>query len=366
MMILKENLMLALTIGGSMAGKNKVVPIFEYIKCEIANGNLVVTSNDGECEAKYSVPYEHSDANFAFCVASKDFINTIKSIKDNNVELLCEGDKVIIKHSKGNASLPYNDAKVFPQATNDGVASMAVMPSDKIAEWLKTSQNFVGRDDLRSIMQGMLLRFTPHLCEVCATDAHKLFCDDYTLTEEYAPFEAVIPSRCFGALSAILGTCGEVAIYNYDRNIEFVGNNCSISIRKIEGVFPNFRAVIPQVAPNDAHFVVSKADFIESVSRAGIYVELATSKLKLNLCNGKLHINGTNLEFDKYADEYLNVQGGNSVGFEMYLKADYLLSCLNSIIDDKVGVSVIDSQRPIVLTDEARQGKTIIQMPMVG
>jgi DNA polymerase-3 subunit beta len=364
MMISKENLMYALTIGGALAGKNKVVPIFEYVKCEVKGKDFIVTSNDSECEAKYRVPYEESECDFAFCVIAKDFISTVKSIKDDNVSLVIDGETLLIKHSKGVAHLPTTDANVFPVNVRDGVAEQLVMPSDKLVEWIKTSQNFVGKDDLRPIMSGMFMRVKPSLIEVCATDAHKMFCDEFTLVDDFAPFEAVIPARCFGALLNILNTCEKVEVFNYEKNIEFLTDFGAIVCRKIEGNFPNFRAVIPQTKPNDGCFNVSKADFIESVSRAGMFTDVSTARLKLEVTDGKLHINGTNVDFCKYADEYLNV--GSNSNFEISLKADYLLSCLNSIIDDNVIAWVISPDRPIIFEDGARQGKIILQMPMVG
>lgn len=362
--ISKDSLMHALTVGGACAGKNKVVPIFEFVKCEVKDGEFVVRSYDGECSVNCSVPYVDTDADFAFCVNAKDFVSTIKSIKDDNVAIEVSNTLVLIKHNKGVAQLPIVDADSFPVIEYNGVAQSCVISSEKMIEWIKVAQNFVAKDELRPVMMGLYMSVTPNLCEVCATDAHKMFCDDHTLYGNDSVFNAVLPARCFNAVLSVLSTCDEVTIYNYDKNLEFRSFTCSVVCRKIEGNFPNYKAVIPSIQPNQSNFVVKKSDFIESASRAGMYADISTSRLELEVNNNKLHITGRSVDFDKVADEFIDVK--SNVCATISLKADYLLSCLNSIFDNDVLAYMFDSNRPIVFKDAQRGGKTILQMPMVG
>lgn len=367
-MITKKDLMHALNVGGAVAGKNKVVPIFEYVKCEVDGNLLTVYSNDGECGARCTVPCTLHDETFAFCVNASDFMRTIKSIKDDSVNLRVENGFLLIEHAKGVAQLPVNSDNTFPVFEDDGTAIMATMPSAKLAEWLKLSNNFIAKDDLRPILQGMMLRAESGVFEACATDAHKLFTDKSDVDVVVnTPFDVVIPARCCAAISNVLATDDTVIIRNYDKNVEFIGDNCAVSCRKLEGNFPNYRAVIPNIEQANK-FVVGCEDFQESVVRAGMYSDMETSQLKLEAQATKLHIVAENLDLDKMANEYVDFIEANTAKStcRVSLKADYLLSCINSLSTGPVDVYIGSPDRAVVFKDRVRANKIILQMPLMS
>ena len=367
-MITKKDLMHALNVGGAVAGKNKVVPIFEYVKCEVDGNLLTVYSNDGECGARCTVPCTLHDEPFAFCVNAGDLTKTVKSIKDESVTLRVENGFLLIEHAKGVAQLPVNSDNTFPKFDENDVAMMATMPTAKLAEWLKLSLNFVAKDDLRPILQGMLLRAECECFEACATDAHKLFTDksDSDVVVN-TPFDVIIPSRCFPAIHNVLSTDDTVIIRNYDKNVEFIGDNCAVSCRKLEGVFPNYRAVIPNIDKAN-RFVVSCDDFQESVVRAGMYSDMETSQLKLEAQAHKLHIVGENLNLDKMANEYVDFVEPNVAkgACNVSLKADYLLSCINALCAGSIDIFIGAPDKAVVFKDRVRANKVILQMPLMS
>lgn len=360
----KSELLHALNVGGAVAGKNKVIPILEMVKCEVSHGKMTVSSHDGECTVSCTIPYMEADETFGFCVSGKDFVGVIKSIKDDSVSITVsvDGGYLLVKHQKGTLQLPITDVASFVMPSQDEAGQHMSMSSMKLAEWIKFAQGFVCQDDLRPVMQGMLLNVSYNHCEMCATDAHKMMVDDYTLEDNNCEFKSVIPARCFQAIMAVLATSDMVSITNHDKNIAFEGDGCMVCCRKVEGNFPNYRAVIPDAMQSVGHATVDKQDIIDSVKRANIFTDMDTHSIKIGVSDGKLHVAGKSEMLNRYVDEFIVAEMGGDIG--VALKADFLLNCLSSIVGDKVDILFFGENRAVLFNDGSRGGKTILQMPM--
>lgn len=138
---------------------------------------------------------------------------------------------------------------------------------------LKVASNFVGKDDLRPIMTGVLISKD----KICATDAHLMYFDSHSSEIKEG---VVIPIPVISLLN------DEDYIFTQDSlTYSLKKDSEEVIFRAIEGKYPNFEAVIPK--ENPIVLEASKKEFLENLSLAEISSNKFTGKIILNLTEDK-------------------------------------------------------------------------------
>lgn len=362
--ILRDNLLHALAMTAPVSNKNKIIPALSCINCEVCE-ELIVSAYDGECVMRCSVAYEEANVKGVFSVNARDFHNAVKSMSGSEVVLdVNEKGVISIKHSKGVIKLPSKMEECFTLPDKGVMCQVCTFNSAKLREWIKLAQNFASQDELRPMLNGMFLKVSNDTSEMCATDAHKMIADGYVLEDNDCEFEAIIPAKYFTGIAVILSTRPEVTIVNYDKNIEFIGEGCTIICRKVEGIFPNYKAIIPNIDTHKGAFTINKEELLDSAKRAGTIASQDTKSLNIDTKDGKLHITSQSIAFERMSEEFLDADYRGEIA--VALKADYLQTCLMAIPGDQVTTYVFGSSQAVVFKDLGQDGRTILQMPMLS
>ena len=365
--ILKKDFINALTIGGAMAGKNKTLPILESAKVEVTTDTLSVHSFNGESWVTKQTKVESADTSFAFCINPNDLVKALKSLAEEVVTFAIEGNLLRISHFKGTMEMPTLPSEHFPSAQTTEEGTTLTLNAEKLKEWLGIVPNFVADDELRPVMTGMYLYAKksadanyPNTLGVCATDAHKLFTD--SIESDCEEFGVILPSSGFKPLLNIIANVPEVSAIIGTKNISFTTLDSALHCRLVEGVYPNFNAVIPH---NNSVFVkASKSELLDSVSRASLMANATTSLLKLSVSDLAMDIEGSDIDFSKKAKESVKVEK-TGADVTIGVKAGFFATCLGAVDSEDVVLKMQDSQRAIVFEDAMNTNKVVLVMPMM-
>lgn len=354
----------ALTIGASMAGRTKTVPILECAKCRVKNNEITIVSTDVECWVLKRVPVVSHDEDFEFCVNPSDLTKALKSLNDEEVRLSVTDSIVSIIHDKGAIEFPSYDFKAFPTATKGETPTTVIVSSELLFNWLNKAKNFVANDDLRPVMNGMYIYIKDGKIGVCATDAHKLFtdCADFDC-DATLDIHAILSSRTFAPLMNMINGTDIVSMTIDAKNITFASNDAKISCRIIEGNYPNFNMIIP--TSWDVCVETTTKELVGAINRVAMFTNATTSLVKLSINPaGFLKVDGQDINFNKKAkDECTAVVTGDAM--DIGVKGDYMATCLNAISNEVVKLEMTNNNKPIVFKDSANPNCRIILMPML-
>ena len=358
--ILKKDFINALTIGGAMAGKNKTLLILESAKVEVTTDTLSVHSFNGESWVTKQTKVESADTTFAFCINPNDLVKALKSLTEEVVTFVVEGNLLRIEHFKGTMEMPILPSEHFPsaQTTEEGVNIS--LNAEKLKEWLSIVPNFVADDELRPVMTGMYLYAKGGTLGVCATDAHKLFTDSIAF-ECDSEFGVIVPSSAFRPLKDMLGA-NEIGVVIGTKNISFTTSDSALHCRLVEGAYPNFNAVIPR--NNSVSVKVSKSELLDSVSRASLMANATTSLLKLSVSDSAMDIEGSDIDLSKKAKDSVSVEK-TGADVTIGVKAGFFATCLGAVDSEDVVLKMENSQRAIVFEDALNTNKVVLVMPMM-
>ena len=355
----------ALSIGGAMAGKNNTLPILNTAKIELIDELIIISSLDLECAITSRMLAISNDEDGAFCVSAGDLTKAIKSLNSENITMNVKGGMISIKHSSGVMEMPTLDASAFPSLSNghEDDKNIVSFPSGFLKEWLLVSRNFVSTDEFRIVMNGLYMNITPSSIEVCATDAHKLYTDkrDITLNERVNT-EAVLSTRAFAPLLNILDTTDTIHMLVDDKNFTFSTPNTELKCRKVEGNYPNFRAVIPS---HTKQVTIDKNEFLSAVNRVALFSDKGTSLVKLNIFPDSIVLDGKDIDFNMASMEKVSATADNGHTTSIGAKSAFLALCIRSISSDNITMLYGNECQPMLFTDDLCPNKKLVLMPML-
>lgn len=360
----RKNALEALAIGGAFAGKNKVIPILDSVKCKfLTNGTLSVSSHDGQNAIVKRVDGVVCESDCIFCINFADFSKALKALSSEDVNIEVAVDKIAIVHKKGRIELPISGIDDFPNVELGDIVKDTTMPSLVLKNWVSTARNFVADDNIRPVMCAMYLYMIDGEVGVCATNGTKLYTDSYVCDGcQGENLSAIIPANCLSTIQSIIGDDEIVRVMLYGRNIAFSTNDTKVTCLLLDGRFPNFKAVIPQSHKIEVECGVG--ELYESVSRVCGLAGGATRLVKMSVEGMALSLESEDRDFYRKAnEECMCSHSGDNIVFGA--NGDVLCTCLNAISNDNVVMCMTESSRAIVLRDPDNERQTLLFMPLM-
>ncbi|MDD4017792.1 MAG: DNA polymerase III subunit beta, partial [Kiritimatiellae bacterium] len=113
-------------------------------------------------------------------------------------------------------------------------------------EMLRKTCYAVSQDETRRVLNGVLLALKENKLTMVATDGRRLALVEHEI--EFPPeaeVEMILPTKAVSELMRILSNDGDLKIYAQKNQVVFELGDTVLSSKLIDGVYPNYRQVIP-------------------------------------------------------------------------------------------------------------------------
>ena len=357
----------ALSVGGSMAGRVKTIPILDDVKITITGTSAVISSFDNETAITKRTYIVSSTEDAMFCINPRNLVNILKTIKDETVLIYVVDNMCTVMHSKGEATLPVEPAIDFPSPVREKDAKSVSLPCENLFDWFKRGRGFVAtgeKTELRPILGGVYFYIDNGEVGVAASDSFKFF-HDRMMMENLAGVQvgALVVPKSIDAILEVINGNETVDVYFGKKSIVFKTADAMVCSRLIEGAYPNFKVVFQRSYPIEVK--VGREELSESVSRAMLSANIASSPLKITIepC-GKLLIDSEDLYSQRKSHEDIEceVEGG---GLEICLKGSVLADCLNTMDGPSVMIYLKDEKSPAMFKEADGGYKASVCLPML-
>lgn len=361
----RKTLVNELTHITQVVNKKSTLPILECIKVEVReDGTIVFTGSNLEVSSLRKFKLSQQDIEKgSFCINPYDLLGVLKTLKDEEVNILIEDTLCTIEHNKGQVSFPTQSEEDFPIISDEPNAIKVLMDASLLYEWLKSGVKFAANDELRPIISGVYIYVDGSEMGVAATDAQKLFTDNITIPEENNI--SVNGTLSINAISPLLDllndTEDKVSVYFGTNAFVFRTTNAMINCVKPLGSFPAFKTIIPKDYPIKVS--CNKESLIESASRAMLTANANTQILRISINIDKMLIESEDIGFSKKSYEEIPCEG-SAEELRIGVKGDNLLSCLNALDTDTLNIEALDSTKAILFLDENNENRRVILMPV--
>lgn len=357
----------ALTVGGSMAGRVKTIPILEDVKITIKGTSAVISSFDNETAITKRTYIVSSTEDAMFCINPRNLVNILKTIKDENIVLYVVENVCTIVHSKGEATLPVEPAIDFPSPVKESDVQDVTLPCEGLFEWFKRAKSFVAsgeKAELRPVLGAVYFYVQSGEVGVAASDSFKFFHDRMQVDElSNVVVDALITPKSIDAILEVINGNETVDVSFGKKSIVFKVADAMVMSRLIEGAYPKFKVVFDRPYPIEVR--IGREEFAESVSRATLSANMASMLLKLTIePSGKIMIDSEDLFAHRKTHEEVacEVEGGS---LEIGFKGSSLTDCLNTMDGDTLIVSFNDHRSPAMFRESDGSAKAAVCLPML-
>jgi DNA polymerase-3 subunit beta len=331
--------------------KRASLPVLNNFKLLATEGKLVIYATDLENFLVLELPARVEEDGEVSVNADK-LTAIIKNFSSAEVYMELVGDKLFVRGGKSQFRLVCGDPSEFPEFPE--VQCKASISSNLLLKGISKVGYALSKEDLKHALQGMYVASKEGKLHFVGSDGYRLalYMHERVSLEENLLF----PRKSLQILEKLLKeTLGEVKVGKDESFAHVKGENWSLSVRLLEGEYPDYMAVIP--TDYTINVLLDKAEFENALKRLS---SVSSSKggfpVKLTFSSDVVHVEISDPEFGEGKDEVGVLEGFNSEPMEIGFNGKYLLEALEEFDFERVYLKAIDPDSPVLL-ESANQEK---------
>ncbi len=329
------------------------------IKVTLGTGSVEFTGTDRELIIRVVISAAVDGTGEAILPA-RLFADIISRIDADTVTVDFVGDDVAItagRFSTELRTLPAGDFPQLPVPQGSGVKITGAAFADALRQVVPAAS----KDDARPILTGVLLTAHDGGLRMVATDSYRLAMRDLAgLGEVAADRRPLVNAKALNEVQRITGD-SELEVVLEERDVTFRIGGVTVTTRLIDGVFPDYKDLIPDNYPN--RLVVSREALAGAVNR----VRLVTQGREQTPISVQMGPDGVELSARAQdVGEAREFVDGTFTGTELRVafNPNYLLEGLEAAGGEEVVLETIEPLKPAVLRSETSEGFVYLLMPV--
>jgi len=350
--VLSSELYAYLQVLNKVIPTRSIVPLVENFLFEITSEGLKITATDLETTMMSFIELENVDGEGTVAIGAKRLMEILKEFAQQPLtfEINEETYEVVIKSETGKYSIPgYSSVEEYPKPPEISAdnANSFIINSELLNKAINYTLYTVGEDELRPILNGILFELKPDYATFVATDSHKLV--KYRRKDIKSENEAsfVLAKKPAELLKNILPKLEEdVKIEFDDKNAVFEMPNFKLVCRLIEGVYPDYEAVMPK--QNDKVVEINRNSLLFTTRRVSLFSNEASKLVKYFFHDNQAEITAQDIDFSISAYEQIACKYDGeaiAIGF----KSTFMHDILQNYSCEDVAISMLQKKTPALI-----------------
>jgi len=286
----QDRFLIALERAASVVPSKTTMPILRTVHVSASKNELAVSATDLELIVTSRVAADIAEEGIAVIPAKRmlDLARAMQS--DLPVRIEDEtGFYLIIHAGQGRFRIAGEEPALFPQLPVLPPEPVLKLPANKVKRIIDKTLFAVATDELRPVLNGVLVQLKAGKLRVVSTDGHRLVRWIDTSTTYQAPdFDWIVPKRALEVLNKMVDGKENmvVEVFHAQNQLHFRQDSIVLSTRLIEGKFPLFDSVIPTNNPN--HMTAEVKPFVSAVRRVSVFSGSLTKHIRMDLKNAEI------------------------------------------------------------------------------
>jgi DNA polymerase III subunit beta len=338
--IAKDEFLKGLAVTQSVVEKRNTMPILSNILIRGSGGQLQLVATDLEVGVSVRISADITTGG-SLSLNAKKLYDIVKELPEGELMVRAgDGFNVEISSRRSRFNVMGLDPEDFPQVQEFPDAVYFAVPAAVLGDMIAKTIFAVSTDETRFNLNGIFIERGNDGLRLVATDGHRLSLVERQVDNiEALPLakSVIVPRKGFSELRKHLDGGGF--------ELGFAGNNCIgrrdglvISMRLIDGEFPDYKVVIP--AKSDKKVFIDRVALVDSLRRVSLLSPEKFKGVKVSVAPGILKISSSNPEVGDALEE-LDVEY-NGDPMQIGFNARYLLDILGEIGTDKVFLGLND------------------------
>lgn len=360
---IKEKLTKAVAAAERVTSKNTTLPVLGCILFEAGKNNLTIKATNLDLGIEVSVPVKVVKEGKVAILGSilNNFLSTVQGDKNitiettnsNTIKVLAARTSTIIK------TIPESDFPNIPKVSDD--QSFKISATDVVgglkSVWYSSSVSSV-KPELSSVFihsEGDNLIFA-------ATDSFRLAEKRVRMKKARAIERILIPFKNIPEIIRTLDEAREEILICFTKNqISFSYDGVYLTSRVVDGVFPDYKQIIP--SGNTTEAILLKQDLIQALKVANIFSDKFNQiNLQVMPKSKAFVLKTSNSDVGESLNSVDATLSGDNVTLNFNYK--YLSDCFQSINSDSISLSFNGASKPLVIRGVGDKSFLYLAMPM--
>jgi DNA polymerase III subunit beta len=358
----KEKLLHAVTQASRIASKNATLPVLQGILLDARDGTLIVRATNLDLGIEVMLP-ARVDTPGTAAVSGTVLTSVLTSVHTTD-PVVFEGDtqQLIVTAGQHHAALmriPHEEFPVIPKVPKDDTQSVALpdLISGLRSVWYSASHSSIKQE-----LSSVYIYPSEGTVVFVATDAFRL-AEKKVSSKKPLTFEPILlPLKNISDTIRILeGASGHLSIGWSKNQIGFYHTDFYLTSRVIDGVFPDYKQLIPKQYSTEA--VVLKQDILNALKVTSVFSD-ALNKIVFSLqpSQKKFTCSARNTTVGEYSEALPAALSGED--FNGTFNHRYILDCFQSIPTDSVVLQFSGPGKPLVIRGVSDPSFLYLIMPM--
>ncbi len=358
----KEKLKNFISLADKITSKNSTLPILDSILLMAENKILKIRSTNLDIGIEFEIPLIKMEESGKVVVLGSILNNTLSSLQSektillevvkDNLKLSTENNSILIKSKKA------EDFPTIPKI-NDG--DNLKIHSKKFIDGVKSVIYSSSVSDIKPEISSVYIYHENNSLVFTSTDSFRLAekkikCDNLdTFTG------VIIPFKNAGEIVRVFEDVDDyINIISNKNQISFYCNNIYITSRLVNGIFPDYKQIIPKDITTEV--IVLKQDFINTLKLINIFTDKFNKvDFKINIKDKYFELNSEN-DLGKNKTKIQATLSGDNVDISINIK--YIIDCLQSINSDSILLQFSGENKPITIKGVGDGSFLYIIMPI--
>jgi len=363
--ILKNNLIEGLTAVERSIGFSSNLPILKDVLIKTIQGKIVFVATNLELAVTEIISGKVIEEGVV-AVPFSIFSSVAKNLTSDRITLEEKQGNLLIITDNYEAVVQGHDVKEFPiiptLSTKDFFVKLDIKLFVEILEKAIIATQY---SEIRPEISGVFLKFSRDHLIVAAPDSFSLAERVISSNQASSTFEessVIVPFKTAEELLRILkNEKGEIVIKNDEGQIVFTTEKTEMVSRAVDGVFPEYKAIIPKTTENE--IVIERTEFINALKLASsfsgktndITVTVGENKKYLELSSADAALGNNCYKIPiKFKGEPLSV----------VFNWRFLLDGLKIYSSKEVSIGINTPERPAVIKSQGEQEVVYVVMPI--
>lgn len=351
----RDDLADVLTRASRAVGLRAPVEVLQGVLCEVQGGRLRVTGSDLEMTVRTSLDVEVLEEG-RLVIPARLASEAVRKLPPGAVVIRTDDGEVEITGGGPSFRLRQLAIDDFPRLGDAGLASGVEMDGDELVRAVGQVGVAASHDDARPILTGVLFEGREEGLRLVATDSYRLAVKDLAGVE--AGTSGLVPVRGLRELGRTVAA-DKVGIGVGEREATFNSARGSLTVRLIEGAFPNYAQLLPESYPS--RLTVGKEDLLSAIDRAALVAE-DHIPVRLELSEGGVELTVTRQEVGGTVERVEGSYDGEKLAIAFNPR--YLSDGVAAVEDDEVMLEVLDGLKPGVIRGASTPDFLYLLMPV--
>jgi len=344
-----------------ITGKNLTLPILNSVLLIASNKTLKLRATNLNLGIEIEIPVKvEKEGTLAIFGATLNAV--FSNISQNESVQLEEKDgNLLVKTKKSQIKLksqPHEDFPTIPRVEGKSFE----IGAKKLIDGIKSVYYSSSVSDVKPEISSVFIYTKEDNLVFVSTDSFRLAEKKIVVKGIEEIQGIIIPFKNVSEILKVFGEFqGNLKVCFNKNQISFSADGLYLTSRIIDGIFPDYRQIIPKESTTDV--VVLKQDLLNALKLSNIFSDKFNQvNLKINPKEKVFELSSSNNDIGENKTHVDAVINGENI--ELGFNYKYFLDCFQSIGTDSLSIKLSGNTKPIVISPVSDLSFTYLIMPM--